>query len=62
MELQILSHIKVDRLRWVGHVQRINGNEMAKKIMDNTPVGRRKAQIWMDALLEDIRILKITNW
>ena len=40
----------------------MNSNEMAKKIMDNTPVGRRKAQIWMDALLEDIRILKITNW
>jgi hypothetical protein len=43
MELWILSQIliKVAGLRWAGHVQRINSNEMFKKIMDNTPMGRR---------------------
>ena len=41
-KLCILSHIKVARQKWVGYVQRMNGDEMAKKIMDNTPMGRRK--------------------
>ena len=35
--LRILSHIEVARLRWVG-LQRINSNEMVKKIMEKLPL------------------------
>ena len=53
----------------------MNDNQMTKKIMENTPMRRRKVRMfecpiqmdgwmdgWMDDVLEDIRKINITNW
>ena len=43
----------------------MNGIEMAKKVLDNSPIGRRKigrsTSRWMDGVLEDIGKLKIVK-
>ena len=36
----IVTDTKVAKLWWMDHVQRMNSNEMAKRIMENTPIGR----------------------
>ena len=44
---------------------RMNSNDMAKKIMENTSMGRRKIRRlrsrWADSVLEGIRILRLPN-
>ena len=44
----------------------MNDNEIAKKITENSPIVRRKVgrprSRWINVVLEDIKILKITNW
>ena len=45
----------------VGNVQRMDSNEMAKKIMENTPMGKENVT-WMDEWRDGgYQILKITN-
>ena len=43
----IITDIKITRLRWVRHIQTINHNETVKRIMDSKPEGRRKNK-WME--------------
>ena len=51
----LILYIRVARARWEGHVQRMNSTEKTKKMMENTPMERRKAgrstSIWMDGVL-----------
>ena len=37
----IITDIKIARLRWAGHVQRMKNDEMVKRIMEGKPEGRR---------------------
>ena len=59
------GYVRGARLRWAGYVQRMVSNEMAKRMMENTPMEKRKVgrpiSRWMDNLLEGIKRLKITN-
>ena len=38
----IITEIKVSRLRWIGRIQRMEENEIVKRIMESKPEGRRK--------------------
>lgn len=62
----IVTDIKVGRLRWAGHIQRMKANEMVRKIMESKPEGRRKMGRpnlrWMDGILQDVKSLKLQNW
>jgi hypothetical protein len=62
----IISHIKALTLSWFGHVQRMPGSRIVKKIFNWTPLttrtkGRPK-QRWEDNIIQDICHVKIKNW
>jgi hypothetical protein len=62
----IINHIKVLRLNWFGHVQRIPDSRTVKKIFHLTPLtarskGRPK-QRWEDNMILDICQRNIKNW
>ncbi|PSN29557.1 Tyrosine-protein phosphatase non-receptor type 2 [Blattella germanica] len=58
--------IKIGRLRWAGHIQRMKASEMVRKIMETKPEGRRKAGRpnlrWMDGILQNVKSLRLKNW
>ena len=58
-ELKIVNVIKSSRLRWAGHVVRMDKNKLPKKILWTNPAGqrgrgRRKSK-WIDGVEEDAR-------
>ena len=63
--LDIVTAIKVARLRWVGHVCRMDNNEIPKRVMRHKPEGRsvgRPKLHWMDGMIEDLRKLGVSWW
>ncbi|GFY10879.1 putative endonuclease-reverse transcriptase [Trichonephila clavipes] len=61
-----LKFVKLQRLKWVGHLTRMNGDRCSKKIslakcMGNTPRGRPPLG-WIDCVEKDLNILKVKNW
>jgi hypothetical protein len=62
----IIGFIKMQRLSWLGHVERMADDDNVKKItrwkpMSRRPVGRPKTH-WEDDVLEDIKSMKICDW
>jgi hypothetical protein len=62
----IINYIKVQRLSWFGHLQRMAEERMVKKVykwqpMLRRPLGRPKNR-WEDDIRNDIKKLKIKNW
>ena len=62
----IVTSIKIGRLRWMGHVERMSETETAKQIIRQVPVGKRvpgrpKAR-YMEQVQSDIATLNIQNW
>ena len=62
----IITDIKIARLRWAGHVQRMKNDEIVKRIMEGKPEGRRgvgrPCSKSRDTVQEDVMKLKIQNW
>lgn len=65
-DADIVSKIKIGRLRWAGHVSRFPRDNPAKKVYDATPIGRRRAGRpklrWVDGVSNDARKLGIRRW
>ena len=64
-EPDIVRYIKINRLRWLGHVQRMEEERVPLKMSNTNPDGNRrpgrpKAR-WKDAKL-DLRNLRISDW
>jgi hypothetical protein len=61
-----LVTIKITRLRWAGHIMRMQDNLPCKKITFDKLEGRMRAGrpnlIWMDGVTTDAERLGITNW
>jgi hypothetical protein len=59
----IISEIKSKRLEWLGHVARVEGNRMVKRVSEGHPDGRRKtgrhSKRWLDDIEEDLRLMKV---
>ncbi|XP_039285322.1 uncharacterized protein LOC120351570 [Nilaparvata lugens] len=58
---QIVDEIKLRRLSWLGHVERMSDSRIVKKVFRNNPGGRlrgRPRKRW----LEDIRKLGVRGW
>ena len=57
----IITDIKIARLRWAGHVQRMRNDEIVKRIIEGKPEGRRgfgrPCSRWRDAVQEDVKKL-----
>jgi hypothetical protein len=56
--------IKISRLKWSGHVARMEDNAPSKKITFSQPEGSRKKgrpQLrWPDSVLKDLKMLTVT--
>ena len=62
----IVNHIRDQRLKWFGHVQRMPDTRTVKKIFNwkpltKRPKGRPKCR-WEDNIKQDICQFKIKNW
>ena len=65
-EPDIVTVVKVQRLRWAGHLARMNENRAPSILFRNNPdgqrgVGRPKMR-WMDGVQADLRALGVINW
>jgi hypothetical protein len=65
-DLDIVSFIRINRLRWIGHVNRMDNKRMVYQVFDNQPQGSRPRgrpkSRWWYCVYGDIRKCKIRNW
>jgi hypothetical protein len=65
-DLDIVKVIKVTRLRWLGHLLRMEENSPCKKITFSQPEGSQKKGRpklrWLDSVLKDVKLLKVETW
>lgn len=65
-EANVVGTVKVNRLRWAGHVARMESTRAPLILLDNDPEGRRgrgRPKLrWIDCVLADLRTLKVQNW
>jgi hypothetical protein len=64
-EPDITKYIKINRLRWAGHIIR-KENRAVKKVFDTRhegtgKIGRHKLR-WEDDVIQDIRALGVKSW
>ena len=62
----IVRFIKAQRIKWLGHIQRMDQGRPTRKLLDwksmgTRPVGRPR-QRWQEDVMEDFKKLKIKNW
>ena len=58
-----MKFVKAQRIKWLGHIQRMDQARPARKLLDwklmgNRPVGRPR-QRWQEDVMEDFKKLKI---
>ena len=62
----IVRTTKVNRLRWLGHVQCMDNNRVPRKLLKTKPEGKRSAgrpkSRWCDAAFANLRTAGVTSW
>jgi hypothetical protein len=62
----IVRFIKTRRMAWLGHVTRMDGGRMARRILEWKPLGRRirgrPRKRWIEEVEEDIQTMGIRGW
>jgi hypothetical protein len=62
----IVRFIKAQRIKWLGHMQRMDQVGPTRKLLDWNPMGTRPVgrprQRWQEGVMEDFKKLKIKNW
>jgi hypothetical protein len=62
----IVRFIKAQRIKWLGHIQRMDQVRPTRKLLDWKPMGTRKIgrprQRWQEDVVEDLKKPKIKNW
>ena len=62
----MVKFIKAERIRWLGHVKRMEEGAMPRKMMEGRQfVGRRKGRPhlrWIDDVVADLKATKIKQW
>ena len=65
-EPNIVRYIKINRLRWLGHVQRMEEERVPLKLLNTNPDGNRRPgrpkTRWKDAVESDLKALKVRDW
>jgi hypothetical protein len=65
-DLDIVSFIRINRLRWIGHANRMDNKRMVYEVFANQPQGSRLTgrpkYRWWDCVYGDVRKCKIRNW
>ena len=58
--------VKARRIKWLGHIQRMDRARPTVKLLDWKPMGMRPVgrprQRWQEVVMEDLKKLKIKNW
>jgi hypothetical protein len=61
-----VKFIKAQRIRWLGHVKKMEAGAMPKRMMEGRLfTGRRKGRPrlrWIDDVVADLRVMKIKQW
>ena len=61
----IVRFIKAQRIRWLGHIQRMDQARPTRKLLDWKPMGTRPLgrprQRWQEDVMEDLKKLKVKN-
>ena len=62
----IVAQVKVNRLRWAGHVARMSSTRAPSILFNNDPEGRRdrgRPKLrWIDNVEKDLKALRVSNW
>ena len=61
-----ISAGEVQRIKWLGHIQRMDRVRPTGKLLDWKPMGTRPVgrprQRWQEDVMEDLKKLKVKNW
>jgi hypothetical protein len=57
-----IHFIKAQRLRWLGHVERMLEERDVKKIYKWRLIASRPVRLWMDTVMKGIQAVKTVNW
>jgi hypothetical protein len=64
--LHVSSYIKINRLRWAGHVIRLEEHRPTRRVLTAVVEGRRQSGRpklrWEDGVMDDARKLGERNW
>ena len=62
----IVRFIKGQRIKWLGHIQRMDQARSTRKLLGWKPMGAkpvgRSRQRWQEDVMEDLKKLEIKNW
>ena len=62
----IVRFIKAQKIKWLGHIQRMDQARPTRKLLDWKPMGTRPVgksrQRWQEGVMEDLKKLKVKNW
>ena len=62
----IVRFVKGKRMVWLGHVMRMEGKRIPKRVLEWKPTGRRNRERprkrWIEDIKEDIQIMGIRGW
>jgi len=62
----IVIFVKSKRMVWLGHVMRMEGKRMPKRVLEWKPTGRRNRgrprKRWIEDIEEDTQIMEIRGW
>jgi hypothetical protein len=62
----IVRFIKAQRIKWLGHIQRMDQSRPTRELLDWKPMGTRPVgrprQRWQKDVMEDLKQLKVKNW
>jgi hypothetical protein len=65
-EIDLVTAIRISRLRWAGHIVRMEDNLPCKKITLDKPEGRSRVGRlnlrWVDGVMRDAERLGVRNW
>jgi hypothetical protein len=65
-ETDLVTSVRITRLRWAGHITRMQDNLPCKKVTLDKPEGRRRVGRpnlrWMDGVTKDAKRLGVRNW
>ena len=56
----VQEKVREMRLRWYGHMERMEENNKVRGVVDVTVPGKRRRGKWMDGVRKDMQALRIT--